>query len=251
MGFRDSLKRLSGKERSGNNSPAKAGSLMSRIAAFEQAAAEANDPEVMAAKISEFSDRKKYNFADGLKRDLEHTRAALRACAGDGKSCTFGALFEFTEGKIANLNRILQNLKNANEVAFQVEVFFAGPHANEPITLLDAFWDQDYTVDAENVFRPGRNFKDVEEKDRKGRSYVSENQESRGQRECTACGELVAENSRLVLRGRVFHMQCVECVVCGAHPRSKADFVTFDGEVACSSECIKLYDAAHPNQARS
>jgi len=41
--------------------------LRSRIAAFEKAAQDAADPVVMASKISEFSDRKKYNFVGGMQ----------------------------------------------------------------------------------------------------------------------------------------------------------------------------------------
>jgi len=223
---------------------------MARIAAFEKAAADANDPQTMAAKISEFSDRKKYNFADGLKRDLENTRAALRATEVDAV-CTFGALFRFTEGQIANLNRILQNLKKANEIDFDVEVFFEGMHDAEPIRLLESFWEGDYTVDAENVFRPGRNMRDVPEDERKGRSYVKDNLTTRNVKECATCGELVTDHDRVTVRANVYHLNCIKCVQCGASPRIKADFVTFDGQLACSSECIKNYDGAHQNQARN
>jgi hypothetical protein len=52
-------------------------SLQSRIAAFEQAAADAADMTLSAYKVSKKSDRKKYAFATGLSNDLRRTRNAL------------------------------------------------------------------------------------------------------------------------------------------------------------------------------
>ncbi|CAK9024599.1 Uracil phosphoribosyltransferase (UPRTase) (UMP pyrophosphorylase), partial [Durusdinium trenchii] len=122
-------------------------SLRSRIAAFEESARKAADPKEMQAKISEFSDRKKYNFSSGLQNDLIATRAALRAVCKDGKTAQFDDLFQYTDGRIANLNRILQNLKRAKEITFDTEIFFEGQSDDIPIILLDAFWEGEYEVD--------------------------------------------------------------------------------------------------------
>lgn len=261
--------------------------LSSRIRAFEASASAANDPKVMASKISEFSDRKKYNFVTGMKNDLMNTRAALRKCAAEhppgpigsdklneaSKSslsklvsfskrasnsvpresadrCTFGALYEYSAGQIANLNKILTNLKKAGEVSFQVEIFFQGQHDDEEIVLLAKFWDEAYTVDADNVFRPGRNERDIPEEERKGRSYVTDNLATRDQTICTTCGDQVESVFRVTIRGKVYHSTCIKCSVCGASPRENADFVTFDGKICCSTSCVANYDAAHVNQRR-
>lgn len=226
-------------------------SLQSRIAAFEQAAADAIDPEMMAAKISAKSDRKKYAFASALANDLRHTRAALRAVASDGEeSCTFASLYKYADGSIANLNRVLQNMKEANEISFAPECFFAGVHDHEVIILHKQFWKEAYKVDEENVFRPGRLFKNVIEEERKGRSYVAEDRETRHVTECSVCSRQVCVEERITIRAQVFHLSCLSCAVCGACPRQKKDYITFDGQVCCSSDCIQRYDAAHIRQRR-
>ena len=188
---------------------------------------------------------------------MENTRAALRACAaleaagsGRNKEVKFGDLFEYTDGQIANLNRVLQNLKKSKEIEFKVEIFFEGQHNDELITLKAAFWDQKYTINAENVFRPGRNMKDVPQEQRKGRSYESENLASSQVEKCFLCGEFVPALARVTIRGNVYHLVCIQCSVCSAQLREKADYVTFDGSVCCSSECVRSYDASHTRQPR-
>ena len=223
--------------------------LQMRIAAFEKAAADAVDPQVMASKISNKSDRRKYKFADGLSRDLERTRNALRVITSENY-CTFGELYSFSEGRIANLNRVLQNMKLANEIRFTPECFFDGIHDDEVIELLEQFWAHAYQVDEENVFRPGRSTMDVPEEDRKGRSYVAEDRETRHVWECCTCSRRVKPEERITIRARVFHLSCISCVACGTSPRQKKDYVTFDGRICCSSECIQKYDGAHLRQRR-
>ena len=48
---------------------------------------------------------------------------------------TFYHLYTATEGRIANLNRVLQNLKRAGEVSFQPECFFMGYNVSEIIVI--------------------------------------------------------------------------------------------------------------------
>eukprot|EP00516_Mucochytrium_quahogii_P011565 CAMPEP_0203784920 /NCGR_PEP_ID=MMETSP0100_2-20121128/737_1 /ASSEMBLY_ACC=CAM_ASM_000210 /TAXON_ID=96639 /ORGANISM=" , Strain NY0313808BC1" /LENGTH=244 /DNA_ID=CAMNT_0050686961 /DNA_START=653 /DNA_END=1388 /DNA_ORIENTATION=+ len=177
---------------------ASGGGLKSRIAAFEAAAAEAADPKHMAAKISEFSDRKKYNFASGLQHDVVATREAMKAVSKDGKKCMFGQVYEFTDGQIANLNRVLQNLKKAGEISFENEVFYQGQDDLAEITFLQPFFDEMYKVDGDNCFRPGRNMRDVPEDERLGRSYVQENLDTCGVTKCFECGEEVGDQERLL-----------------------------------------------------
>jgi len=224
-------------------------SLQMRIAAFEQAAADAVDPQMMAAKISEHSDRKKYDFCKGLTHDLQRTRTALRATASKN-CCTFGKLYRYTEGRIANLNRVLQNMKQANEIHFTPECFFESIHDDEEIKLLEQFWREEYEVDEENVFRSGIFTHDIPEEDRKGRSYVAEDRETRNVQKCFACLRRVKAEERITIRARVFHLSCITCAVCGASLRQKKDYITFDGQICCSSECIQQYDGAHLRQQR-
>ncbi|GBG30718.1 LIM/homeobox protein Lhx1 [Hondaea fermentalgiana] len=231
-----------------------AGGLRARIAAFEKAAREALDPAVMQAKISGQSDRKKYNFSAGLQNDVRATRAALRAVCedGDGDSCCFGDLFRHIDGQIANLNRVLQNLKREREIDFAPEIFLEGTHDAERITLLDKFWDQEYEVDHGNVFRAGDvNFKDVAQDERLGRSYVRDNLATRDEHICTVCNEEVSALDRMTVRDKVFHLRCLHCAQCGSQPRDKSERVSFDGQFVCSAECMKNYDAAHLKQARN
>jgi hypothetical protein len=110
----------------------------------------------MASQISsKSSDRKKYDFRSGLQRDLLKTRAALRQCVrskqfGFCSSCTtFGQLFEHTEGQIANLNRVLQNLKRVEEIDFDPELFLVGVNDDQTIQLKQRFWKEEYIVDSE------------------------------------------------------------------------------------------------------
>ena len=234
--------------------------VKAKIATFEQAAANASDPRLMACRLSEKSDRKKYAFADGLRSDLQRTRAALKSCCAstshnDGtatRSCTFGALYDFTEGRIANLNKILQNLKKANEVCFEPECFFDGIHNDKVIELLDGFWKEEYTVNERNVFRVvGRAaLKDTPPDERRGRSYFEENERTRNVHNCSICMQRVAEEDRITVRACVYHMKCISCVICGACPRHKADYLTFDGQICCGVACIRQYDAAHLLQER-
>jgi hypothetical protein len=235
-------------------------SVCRRIAAFELAASEALDPQVLASKISSKSDRKKYDFASGLKRDLRRTRAALRDCSGRHYSnegspvlaCKFLALFEYTGGQIANLNRILQNLKEQNEASFEPECFFVGVNDDELIILLDKFWKEEYDVDCENVFRPANTnmTQNVERDQRRGRSYEEENLQSLEQDCCLICRQFVQSHQRLAIRACVYHIHCLQCAGCGAPLSKKMDFVSFDGNVLCSVTCIRLYDAQHIRQQR-
>jgi len=232
-----------------------------RIAAFEQAAADAVNPEIMASKISFKSDRKKYDFCSGLLRDLKATRAALRQCASgqdDGDNArrlrtTFRELYDFTGGQIANLNRVLQNLKKAKEISFGPECFFVGVNDEETIQLLDKFWEEEYTVDAENVFRPGRCGRSgtIAQNERKGRSYVEENRITVELRRCAVCNEAVDAKERMAVREQVYHLRCLTCVVCGSSPRRKMDYLTFDGQICCCSDCVRRYDGAHLQQKRT
>lgn len=224
--------------------------LQDRIKAFERAAAAATDAQVMASKVSEKSDRKKYDFCTGLRNDLANTRSALRACSDDSGICTFGELFSYTGGRIANLNRILQNLKSAGEVRFDPECFFMGMHNEQEIELLEQFWKEDYIVDETSVFRQGCNALDVPEKDRRGRSYVNENLKTIHVFHCSACSERVKAKDRITVRACVYHLKCITCVACGSNPRRKADYITFDGQVCCSSDCVRQYDGAHVRQER-
>lgn len=227
------------------------GSLMARIAAFEKAAKDATDPSAMQAKISDKSDRKKYNFAQGLENDVRQTRSALRDVCDDGESCTFGNLFQHLDGQVANLNRVLQNLKRAGEIDFEPEIFLEGVHKNTPIQILDKFWAQEYSVDQENVYRAADvNFKDVAEDERLGRSYVRDNLATRNAKVCAICGEEVSDLERMTVRDQLYHLRCLTCAQCGSHPRDKAERVSFDGKFVCSAECMKNYDAAHLRQDR-
>ena len=242
--------------------------MWKRIAAFEQAAADAVNPERMAAKISFRSDRKKYDFADGLRRDLLATRAALRHCcccsvaarsrtitssrrSSSTSCCTFQHLFKYTDGHIANLNRVLQNLKNANEVTFSPECFFIGVNCHEKIRLLDKFWNEEYMVNAENVFRWTNTTTDARLLSHKGRSYVEENRQTMRVHHCASCHQHVGAYDRLAIRDKVFHLKCLRCIVCGASPSQKMDYLTFDGEICCGSDCIRRYDGAHVHQQRN
>lgn len=227
--------------------------LQARVEAFEQAAADATDARILASRISDKSDRKKYDFASGLQHDVRDTRTALRrlCCTNGNRSCTFGELFEHTEGRIANLNRVLQNLKTANEVDFEPECFFMGTNDESLIELLEQFWKEEYTVDGDNVFRlGGESTVLIPEQDRRGRSYVGEDLQTRNVVECTVCSTRVKEKDRITIRASVYHLNCISCVVCGSSPRRKADYVTFNGEFCCSADCVRQYDGAHVRQER-
>lgn len=228
-------------------------SLQQRIAAFEQAAAKANDPQIMASKISSKSDRKKYDFGRGLCHDLATTRVALCACANEhgGGVCTFGSLFKESGGRIANLNRILQNLKEAREIAFQPECFFECVHDKERIYLNETFWAESYAVTDQNIYRNELSSEAIPELQRKGRSYVAEDLLTRDEHDCVVCSKHVRDEDRITIRAHVFHLSCVECSVCGASPHRKKDYVTFDGNLCCSSECVGRYDGAHVHQKRT
>jgi hypothetical protein len=162
--------------------------------------------------------------------------------------CTFGELFTYTEGRIANINRVLQNLKRASkEIRFQPECFFMGMYDDETIEILDTFWSEEYKVDGINVFRSSvsifTNEATVPEKDRKGRttSYVEEQLETMHAFHCTSCTERAEERERITIRGRVYHdMNCLSCVVCHTSPRRKVDYLTFDGQICCSgTACVR------------
>lgn len=163
-----------------------------------------------------------------------------------------GNFFIFTEGRIANLNRILQNLKSQGEIHFEPECFFMGVHDQEAIELLDGFWKEEYKVDETSAFRPFLSYylKHVAHEDRRGRSYVAENLKTLHESHCSSCSKRVESRDRITIRGRVFHMKCISCVVCGASLRQKADYLSFDGQVCCSSTCVRQYDASHVTQKR-
>jgi hypothetical protein len=235
-----------------------------RIAAFEQAALDATDPKIMASQISsKSSDRKKYDFRSGLQRDLLKTRAALRQCVRNKQfefcsSCTtFGQLFEHTEGQIANLNRVLQNLKRVEEIDFDPELFLVGVNDDQTIQLKQRFWKEEYIVDSENVFQ--RRYLEQDHRianedstsPRKGRSYIDENLATMRQKYCAACHEFVDELDRLTIRSLVYHSKCLTCTVCGSSPRQRLDYMTFDGNICCGHGCVRQYDGAHIRQQRS
>jgi hypothetical protein len=232
-------------------------SVESRVKELEEAVLVSNDPTRMAAAVSSRHQTKRfygYDFSGGLERDLEATRDALRVCCKTTEMvCTFGDLFEYTQGKIANLNRILQNLKETGEVHFDVECFFQGRHDSERIVLLEKFWERSgYRVSCETVYRPGRALVDVPLSDRCGRSYVAENIQTRAIHTCCACGQPIwnEDTERMTMRGRVYHLQCITCAVCGSSPKHKQDYVTYNGNFCCSADCVRRYDAAHVVQQR-
>ena len=117
-----------------------------------------DDGRLARKRISGRSCHKQYNFAAGLQHDVEATRKALRACccyrnneflSTTKPSCsmtttatatTFRALFVASDGHIANLNRVLQNLKRAREIDFALECFFMGYNDEQENVLLDAFF---------------------------------------------------------------------------------------------------------------
>jgi len=225
-------------------------SIRDRIEALNQAAANAVDPDIVAAKISAYSDRKKYAFAEGLQNDLRATRAALRSCCASRSHTTFGEVFTHTAGSIANLNRVLQNLRKAREIEFEPECFFDGVHNDEIIELRHRFWEEEYTISESNVFQPGRVSKETPENERRGRSYVTENLKTQTTHHCCVCREEVNAEDRITVRANVYHLKCISCTVCQCSPRQKADYVTFDGQLCCSVACIQKYDAAHLRQER-
>lgn len=257
-----------------------------RIAALEQAAMDGEDPYIMALKVSDHSDMKKYNFCDGLQHDLEETRHALRICCdccGDSTNVnsqhatTFATLFQFTEGRIANLNRVLQNLKRAGEISFVSECFLMGMSNSyqEKIVLLPNFFESNnnevYSVSPNNVHRASRlgfvpqqdelgttsgdnnNSIDImiPREQRKGRSYEEENLATMHCQQCFTCQqEITNQNDRIAVRGNVYHLQCLTCATCGASFRRKQVFMTFDGCICCTSDCLRQYDGAHRHQNR-
>lgn len=259
------------------------------------------DLRTIVSKVSNKSDSKKYNFVEGLQRDLHHTRAALRACcsciSSRNDSCksgsntiqqeedeedvsttttmtTFRALFEYTDGTIANLNRVLQNLKSGNEICFEPECFLYGVNDNEPIVLLDLFWSQPYSVSRSNVFRKHRHQNRQQDDDdddfldwdrRRGRCLEKEVQALLRQRNhCARCNEYVHANDRVIIRANLYHASCLQfyrCACCGANLVKKSlrrggrkqspECIAFDGSVLCGTDCIRRYDAAHLRQERN
>lgn len=226
-----------------------AGSMAARIAAFQQAAKDATDPVLMVKKVAAISDKAKYKFKDGMNRDLVATRAALRAVSGGSDSCCFGELYDHIDGQIANLNKVLQNLRAAGEVAFEQEMFLKGTHDDALITLLEKFYEGEYSVEDDNVFR-AREYKDVAEAERHGRSYVKENLATLGVTICATCDVEVSVLERMTVRDKVYHLRCLKCAQCGATPREKADYLSFDGQAMCSAACVSMYDASHLSQKR-
>ena len=224
--------------------------IESRIAALERACLRAENLTLSAYKVSQKSDRKKYAFADGLKNDLRRTRTALQHLVGDTNLCTFGSLYRYTQGQIANLNQVLRNLKRAGEIDFEPECFFDGIHNECSIEVLDYFWKEAYRVDETNVFRAQTMEIYIQPEDRRGRSYEAEDAKTRHAHTCHACSKPVHVEDRITIRAKVFHLGCLSCVVCGASPRQKKDYVTFDGQICCSSACIQRYNGAHVRQER-
>eukprot|EP00009_Paramoeba_aestuarina_P009157 CAMPEP_0201520860 /NCGR_PEP_ID=MMETSP0161_2-20130828/12955_1 /ASSEMBLY_ACC=CAM_ASM_000251 /TAXON_ID=180227 /ORGANISM="Neoparamoeba aestuarina, Strain SoJaBio B1-5/56/2" /LENGTH=240 /DNA_ID=CAMNT_0047919369 /DNA_START=25 /DNA_END=743 /DNA_ORIENTATION=+ len=229
---------------------------------FKQKQEEAHDPAVLSKYISEKSDRKKYNFAGGLERDVIATRTALSIlCLAREKRaqsihtqqpyCTFGELFDKADedGGIANLIRVLQNLKRQKEIYFLPEMLYQHQHTHEPIYLLPAFDNGNYHVHCENVFRSTIDQKDVPLEKRLGKSHIMENLETEGKKRCHKCGEEVLGGlERVVFRGEVYHGRCLKCAHCGSGMREGTGgegglHVTFDGGPCCSVHCLQMYDA--------
>ena len=229
-----------------------------------------NDEREEARKrVSGLSSSKRYNYGLGLRNDLQATRRVLQMCCQrhDPQSyyyCTFARIFAESEGKIANLNRILQNLKRVGEVSFRPECFFVGHNDTEKIWLLEPFWQslgerpssksKCYTVDASNIYRARCNHyinNQTGTQPCRRRSYEAENRATMHQSACNVCGQLVpSHNCRLTIRGQLFHVRCVRCRQCQARLRQAVDYMTFDGEVCCSPRCLQSYNGAHIRQAR-
>eukprot|EP00635_Sarcinochrysidales_sp_CCMP3193_P008175 CAMPEP_0118896544 /NCGR_PEP_ID=MMETSP1166-20130328/4360_1 /TAXON_ID=1104430 /ORGANISM="Chrysoreinhardia sp, Strain CCMP3193" /LENGTH=208 /DNA_ID=CAMNT_0006835603 /DNA_START=46 /DNA_END=672 /DNA_ORIENTATION=+ len=202
----------------------------------------------MTSAVSFQSDRKKYNYAGGLQRDLLKTRAALRAVEKGGE-CRFGDVFTEADGAIANLTRALQNLRREGEISFEKDMLFQGVDDGRVITLKEPFFEGAYAVDKVNVFRAAAEEKDIDDAHRRGRSYDRDNDATRHLDVCATCGQPCPFGSdRIALRGAVYHFHCLSCANCGAALRG--DYLSFDGRPCCSSACIQAYDAKHLRQAR-
>jgi hypothetical protein len=117
---------------------------------------------------------------------------------------------------------------------------------------LDRFWEESaYAVNADNVFH----VQQLEEEpppqeNRHGRSYVEENLATHDVYYCHECNRHVTVDERMTIRAHVFHRACLHCAVCGASPRTRSDYVTYNGKLCCSAECVRQYDGAHVKQLR-
>ena len=227
--------------------------IQDRLRQFEKVEEDANNEEVQAKFISDNSDRKKYNFVSGLGNDVKATRDVLTEASNGTGTCKYGDVFALADeqGGIANLSRVLQNLKKAEEIHFKPEIMFQGEHKDEVIELLPAFQESSYEVTDKNCFQKPIADTVVPHEQRKGRSYIQENQATRGVTTCHKCGEEVAAEQRLAFRGQVYHTFCLSCAQCSQPIRDKIANVTFDGKIACSAACIKAYDGIHQQQTRN
>mmetsp|Transcript_14433 Transcript_14433/g.43743 ORF Transcript_14433/g.43743 Transcript_14433/m.43743 type:complete len:229 (+) Transcript_14433:42-728(+) len=222
---------------------ARRSSVMLRAAALE------HQREQQRNEVSFVSDRKKYNYAAGLERDVSATRHALRRVTQSTNRTTFAALFREVDGAIANLTRALQNLRREGEIQFEGDMLLQGRDDDAVIELRESFYREAYHVDQENCFR---SVTSCFEGERRGRSYEAENEQTRAQSlRCAVCGEFAALGDRLAVRGRVYHFRCLRCAVCHAGLRANTqEYLSFDARPCCSSACLQRYDAAHLRQER-
>ena len=224
-----------------------------------------DDDNQVRTRVSGISTTKRYNFGMGPQRDLLATRKALRVCcqrhASHKNCCTFHELFVQSNGQIANLNRVLQNLRRTGEIDFEPECFFVGYNDTKVITLLESFRQSMATnsrsassvPDQTNLFRASHNQPFVRftpHSKRHGQSFGLDNRLTQDQHTCQACLQWVDDPDRLTIRGRLFHYRCVQCRQCRAFLRRSVDFIAFDGGVCCSLACMQRYDGAHVHQRR-
>jgi hypothetical protein len=242
--------------------------IASKISFWDQAVAEHTNPHVMANNISHGNRgcQTQHSFGTALQGDLVATRKALSECATgqehDGKSaaCTFQTLFEHTGGQIANLNRVLQRLKSAGEVAFAPECFLTRVNDQDIIYLLETFYTPAYTVNAQTMYREDHKYpnKHVPHEERKGRSHaqdaicLKDRPHDKLKWLCQTCGDLIlSQKDRVTIRSDVYHFKCVKCIVCGASLRVQKSYMTYDGNNCCGPACIRRYDGANVNQNRN
>eukprot|EP00808_Paulinella_micropora_P002513 g6808.t1 len=312
-------------------------SVSSIAAAFQAQLQEEWDPN---KKAGEKSDRKKYDYVGGLNRDLDTLRDVLAYLPTDQNGCvSFGAIFKEADrrGGIANLIKVLQNLRAAGEIDFKGQILFQGTDDNVPIRILtlptpsttlssstflpfstpvDALTPSPsslpsssssslpppssslpppsakttttsttitatphsssssssspsssssfptinsqspnkapseaiYRVTNENAYRYQYEETLVPLEERHGRSFALDNLAAAGKEHCVVCREFIPFESRLVVRDQVYHMRCVTCHSCSAHPQSNIAHVSFDGHVFCTDKCLVSYEISRGNK---
>jgi len=200
-------------------------------------------------KIGEKSDRKKYNFVEGLAKDVMTTREMIDKLSEERGYTTFKEIFEESEGMIANLNRVLQNLKKSGEIDYpdEVEIFLQGQ--NDLIKICPVFSSQHYIPSTENCYQKDLGG-EISIDTRRGRNYYDENLATSGVTDCSICKKHIDTVQRLVIRGKVYHRNCIKCTFCERHPSENVDFVSFDGNIFCGARCLFQYDSTHRIQER-